>query len=166
MKTILWATLSANGNYATSSQQRPPMPEALQDFAAQAKKAGNVIVGRKTFEGFRAGGPNPAFEGLEIVVVSQNTETIPGATVVHSPQAALQHLEEKGYDQALLSGGETLHNAFLAAGLVNEVIFNFSPVFEPNGMKLILPADQFKDIQLVNVRNLGSGVIQHHYSLQ
>ena len=67
MKTILWATLTANGNYAQSSAENPPKPEALADFAAQAKTAGNFIVGRKTFEGFAANGGGP-FGDLDIVV--------------------------------------------------------------------------------------------------
>jgi dihydrofolate reductase len=71
MKAILSATLSANGNYARATPDNPPRPEALRDFAAQATACGNFIVGRKTFEGFAANGPNPAFAGLDIVVVSR-----------------------------------------------------------------------------------------------
>ncbi|MBP1082398.1 MULTISPECIES: hypothetical protein [Bacillus] len=51
MKTILWATLTANGNYAQSSPENPPKKEVLDDFATQAKAVGNFIVGRRTFEG-------------------------------------------------------------------------------------------------------------------
>ena len=51
MKTILWATLSANGNYAQSSPENPPKKEAFDDFVKQARAAGNLIVGRRTFEG-------------------------------------------------------------------------------------------------------------------
>ena len=45
MKMIMWATLSANGNYATSSAEHPPKKEALMDFANQAKVSGNFISG-------------------------------------------------------------------------------------------------------------------------
>ena len=53
IKTILWATLTANGNYARATAERPPRPEALADFAAQATAAGNFIAGRRTFEAFQ-----------------------------------------------------------------------------------------------------------------
>lgn len=56
MKTILWATLTGNGNYAQSSPENPPKKEALGDFAAHAQAAGNFIVGRRTFEGMLASG--------------------------------------------------------------------------------------------------------------
>jgi hypothetical protein len=54
MKTIVWATLTANGNYAQASAAHPPKPEALGDFAAHAKRVGNFIVGRRTFEAFQS----------------------------------------------------------------------------------------------------------------
>ena len=53
MKTILWATLTANGNYAQSGPENPPKKEALEDFTAHAKAAG---IGRRSFEGMVGNG--------------------------------------------------------------------------------------------------------------
>ena len=77
MKTILWAALTANGNYAQSGPDHPPKPQALADFAAQATAVGNFIVGRRTFEAFQAGGGGNTggggpFAALDIVVVSRS----------------------------------------------------------------------------------------------
>lgn len=163
MKTVLWATLSANGNYASSSQEHPPRPEALKDFTIQATASGNFIAGRKTFEGFRASGADKAFQNIDIVVVSGKDVSLPGVHVVSSPQEALRYLKEKGFEIALLSGGETLHKAFLAEDLIDEVIFNFAPVFEGRGMNLVLPSKQYKEVQLIEVKDLGGGVVQHRY---
>ncbi len=174
MKTILWATLTANGNYAQSSPENPPKPEALQDFAMQAGAAGNFIVGRRTFMGMlessqgiqneQTGNP---FAGLDIVVLSQSVKEIPGVTVVESPQAALAYLQARGHTTALLSGGADLHNAFLAQGLVDEVIFDIAPVFEGKGFNLLLDQDRYlyKHVQLLDCKPLGSGVVQLRYSL-
>lgn len=61
MKTILWATLTANGNYQPNDPKHPPRPEALADFAAHVRAAGCFVVGRRTFEGFaREGAPTTA----------------------------------------------------------------------------------------------------------
>jgi dihydrofolate reductase len=176
MKTILWAALTANGNYAQSSPENPPRPEALQDFAMQARAAGNFIVGRRTFAGMQdstrvaqseqssAGNP---FAGLDIVVLSQSVKEIPGVKVAESPQAALAYLQAKGHTTALLSGGADLHNAFLAQGLVDEVIFDIAPVFEGKGLNLLLDQDRYlyKPVQLLDCKPLGSGVVQLRYSL-
>jgi hypothetical protein len=105
MRTVLWATLSANGNYAQSKPDNPPLPEALRDFAEHAKACGNFVVGRKTFEGFMAQGPNPAFAGLDIIVVSKQPLSVPGITWAPAPRVALEHLRERGHKTAFLSGG-------------------------------------------------------------
>ncbi|HZR38884.1 MAG TPA: dihydrofolate reductase [Ktedonobacteraceae bacterium] len=166
MKTILWATLTANGNYAQSSAEHPPKSEAFNDFVAHAKAAGNFIVGRRTFEGMQAGGGNP-FGEVDIVVVSQSIKEIPGVKVVESPQEALNYLQEKGHTTALLSAGAYLHNAFLGQGLVDELIFNVAPVLEGKGLNLLLDQDhyQYKDVRLLDFKSLGGGVVQLHYAV-
>jgi dihydrofolate reductase len=166
MKTILWATMTANGNYAQSSPEHPPKKEALDDFATHAKAAGNFIVGRRTFESYQASGGG-AFADIDIVVLSKSIKEIPGIKIVGSPQEALNYLQEKGHKTALLSGGADLHNAFLEHRLVDELIFNVAPVLEGKGLNLLIDKDnyQIKDVQLLNFKSLGSGVVQLHYAV-
>jgi hypothetical protein len=56
MKTILWGTLVANGNFAQIGAENPSHKEAFGDFLARAQATGNFIVGRKTFEELAASG--------------------------------------------------------------------------------------------------------------
>ncbi|QBD76827.1 dihydrofolate reductase [Ktedonosporobacter rubrisoli] len=167
MKTILWATLSANGNYAQSSAENPPKTEAVNDFVNQARAVGNFIVGRKTFESFATNGGGP-FSGLDIVVVSQSAKELPGAQVVASPKEALAYLQAKGHQRALLVGGAALHNAFLAQELVDEFIFDIAPVLEGKGYNLLLDQNnyKYKKAQLMDFKPLGNGVVQLHYALE
>jgi Dihydrofolate reductase len=168
MRTILWATLTANGNYAQSGPDNPPKKEALEDFATHAKAAGNFIVGRRTFEGMRGnGGPGP-FGEIDIVVVSKNASEIPGVTVVGSPQEALDYLQHKGFQTAVISGGAEVHNSFLGQGLVDEVIFNVAPVLEGKGLNLLIDKDhyRFAQVKLLDCKPLGSGVVQLRYSIE
>jgi dihydrofolate reductase len=169
MKTILWATLTANGNYAQSSPENPPKKEAFDDFVANVKAAGNFIVGRRTFEGMLGnggvgGGP---FAEIDIVVVSMNAAEIPGVTVARSPQEALNYLQQKGHQTALIGAGADIHNSFLGQGLVDELIFNIAPVLEGKGLNLLLDKNnyQYKDVQLLDFKSLGGGVIQLHYAV-
>ncbi|CAG7645019.1 dihydrofolate reductase family protein [Paenibacillus allorhizosphaerae] len=167
MKTVLWATLTANGNYAQSSPEHPPKKEALDDFAAHAKTAGNFIVGRRTFEGMQAAGGGGSFGDVDIVVVSKSIEPIPGITVAGSPKEALDYLQQKGHQTALIAGGADLHNAFLGQGLVDELIFNVAPVLEGKGLHLTIDTDryQYKDAQLLDCKPLGGGIIQLRYAV-
>lgn len=166
MKTILWATLTANGNYAQSSAEHPAKPEALADFAAQAMAAGSLIVGRKTFESFAANGGGP-FAELDIVVVSQSTKAIPGVTVVSSPREAIDYLQARDHTTTVLAGGAELHNTFLAQRLIDEIIFNVAPVLEGKGLNILLDqaSYRYKDVQLVDCKPLGGGVIQLRYAV-
>ena len=166
MKTILWAALTANGNYAQSSPEHPPKMEALDDFAAQAKAAGNFIVGRRTFEGMPAVGGS-ARGNIDMVVLSQSIREIPGVQCVATPQAALTYLQARGHTTALLAGGADLHNAFLGQGLVDELLFNVTPVLEGKGLNLLLDTGhyQYKDVQLLDVKPLGGGVVQLRYAV-
>jgi dihydrofolate reductase len=174
MKTILWATLTANGNYQRNDPQHPPRPEALADFAAHVGATGNFIVGRKTFEGFSAqqaaadgsarapdGG---GMGGATIVVVSRNPP--PGVPAARSPKEALALLRERDFSTALIAGGEKLHNAFLAEDLVDELVFNVAPALEDDGLKLLLPRGRHRSLSLVETKPLGGGVVQLHYDLR
>lgn len=167
MKTVLWATLTANGNYSQSGPENPPKQEALDDFFTQAKAAGNFIVGRRTFEGMRGnGGPGP-FAEIDIVVVSKSAGEIPGVTLVRSPEEALSYLREQGHLTALISGGADIHNSFLSQNLVDEVIFNVAPVMEGRGLHLSIDQDQYrvKHVQLLDCKPLGGGVVQLRYGM-
>lgn len=166
MKTILWATLSANGNYARATPGNPPRPEALRDFAAQAAACGNFIVGRKTFEGFADNGPNPAFAGLDIVVVSSRPVHVPGVIWAATPSQALRRLEGRGHKAALLSGGASLHNSLLASDLVDEAVLNIAPFLESEGLHIHLAQAGHRNVTLLGVEKLGAGITQLRYSLR
>lgn len=173
MKTILWATLTANGNYQRNDENHPPRPEALADFAAHVHDTGCFVVGRTTFEAFAARRPADeparapdagAMGDATIVVVT--SRPIPGILVAPSPKEALDLLAARGKQAVLLAGGARLHNAFLAADLVDEVVFDVAPVFEDAGLKLVLPEGSKRAATLIDTRALGGGVVQLRYRLR
>jgi dihydrofolate reductase len=175
MKTTLWATLTANGNYQRNDPQHPPRPEALADFAAHVRSHGNFIVGRTTFEGFSAqqaapaaGATRPADGGgignATIVVVSSKSP--PGVPTAQNPKAALALLRDRGFSTALVAGGAKLHNAFLAEDLVDELVCNIAPGLEDDGLRLVLPKGQFRTITLIESKSLGGGVVQLRYDVR
>jgi dihydrofolate reductase len=165
MKVTLWATLSANGNYARATPENPPRAEALADFRQEALAHGNFIVGRRTFEGFAARGPNPDFRDLDIIVVSTRDTPMPGVLGATSPRTALALLAARGHDRALICGGEALHNAFLAEGLVDEMILDIAPVLEGGGLSIHLPTGKHLPLQLVSCRQMNGGLVQLRFEL-
>jgi dihydrofolate reductase len=171
MKTILWATLSANGNYARGTARHAPKPEALADFAEQARTYGNFVVGRRTFTEFQENASRrPANAGAltaDIVVLSSQLALPAGApaVVARSPREALERVKERGHATALVVGGEAVHNAFLAEGLVDEVIMVVAPFFEDAGLKLVLRAGERREAKLLESQSIGGGHVRLRYAL-
>jgi dihydrofolate reductase len=166
MKIILWATLVANGNFAQISAENSSHREAFSDFLARAQATGNFIVGRKTFEELAASGGGNMGK-IDMVLVSQTIEEIPGVKVVSSPKEALTYLQAKGYTTTLLAGGAALHNTFLSQGLVDELIFNVVPALEGKGLNLLLDQDryQYQEVKLLGFQSLGNNIVQLHYAV-
>jgi riboflavin biosynthesis pyrimidine reductase len=87
--------------------------------------------------------------------------------VTHAPTPAdaLAHLEGRGHDAALVAGGETLINAFLAQGLVDGLVFNIAPALESKGLRLLLPDDHCEKLQLLELKDIGGGVARLRYAV-
>ena len=100
--------------------------------------------------------------GITIVVVSTSLVQ-PGIITAKTPQAALSLLAERGFERALIGGGEALHNAFLAAGLVDRLALCIAPVLEDEGLKIVLPNGGFAELALEEARELGGGVLRQTY---
>jgi riboflavin biosynthesis pyrimidine reductase len=97
--------------------------------------------------------------------VSRSKSDLPGATVVASPGDAVRHLEQQGFGSALVGGGDSLLNAFLAEGLADEIIFNITPEIGGPGNHVSLSGLDVKPLKLHAFRDIGEGIIRVHYIL-
>ena len=164
MKTILWAAIMANGNYMHGDADYRWSKLVFADFDATALAVGNCIIGRKTYEEYAGAGGD--FGGLEIVVVSRTPNGIAGVTCVTSPAEALRYLESKGHTSALVGGGDSLINAFLADGFGDEIVLNVTPELGGPGNRIALAGDGHRAMVLVSVKELGEGIVRLQYSLK
>ncbi|GAA3735504.1 hypothetical protein GCM10022225_17700 [Plantactinospora mayteni] len=166
MKTILYASLTANGHVVRSGPDHEIPPEVLTDFIGQVRQHRNLVVGRRTFDLVSAGGGGGggAFAGVEVVVLSRHAPAPRGGyVVVASPADALRHLADRGHHTALLGGGATTNNAFLAEDLVDECYLNVAPALTGNGGGMALPAGRHAALHLLDVRRLGGDIVQLHH---
>lgn len=175
MKTILWATLTANGSYQRNDPSHPPRPAALGDFAAHARATGNFIVGRRTFEGFAAQqrardgaarAPDADDLGAPTIVVVSSAAAPLGVLGARGPEEALATLRARDFSSALIAGGEALHNAFLAADLVDELVVLVAPALDDGGLALALPKGRHRTLALIESRALGDDVVRLRYDLR
>jgi dihydrofolate reductase len=164
MKTILWAAVTANGTYMHGGQSYHWPKEVFEDFDRCAAQAGNCIIGRKTHEEYAGSGGD--FGRIDVVVVSRTPRAIPGVKHVTSPREALLHLEERGHVTALVGGGDSLLNAFLAEDLADEVIVNLTPELGGIGNHMALAGTDHKPMNLLGVREIGGQILRVHYALR
>ncbi|MGA9762958.1 MAG: dihydrofolate reductase family protein [Gaiellaceae bacterium] len=165
MKTVLYVTLSANGLVTQADGTHPIPPEILRDFAQHVQRAGNVVVGRRTFELMAAQGASGAMAGIATVVVTGSGLKVDGIEVAASPQEALELLERRGCETALVGGGAALDASFLALGLVDEICLNIEPVLMSKGLALESGADRAISLRLVGTATLGENVVQLRYDI-
>jgi dihydrofolate reductase len=117
----------------------------------------------RTYDLVRAQNAQAVFSGIEVVILSRSALQAEGISVAASPQEALQHLDQKGFDTALVGGGAQLDSSFLAQGLVDEIYLNVEPVIVNNGIMLFMAEDFEVSLQLIDTAKLSDDIIQLHY---
>jgi dihydrofolate reductase len=127
------------------------------------QRAGNVIVGRRTFDLMNATG-GAALAGADVVVLS-TTGDILGAHVADRPEEALRILAVRGHATALIGGGAETDSSFLRAGLVDELYLNVLPFLSADGPRLSLADGQLTEAGLLGMTTLGTATAQLHYEL-
>lgn len=138
-----------------------------QSYVAAVKKAGALIVGRKTYKVLSK---QPEFQKfikakVKIVAVSQKNFKVlnPGHKVVHSPEEALDAL--KDFDKVIVAGGGILNASFLSENLIDEIYLDVEPNLFAKGIKLFEGGDFDRKLELLGTKMLSENEIQLHYKV-
>src|SRR5688500_5139740 len=165
MKLILVADVSANGKLLLTENPNHPVPKGTVDFYIQkVMQAGNLIIGSKTLEIFQQhfGGIEQLFPGIEVVVLSRSGNEANVWKVVHSPEEAVNYLQEKGFEEIVVGGGVQIYNIFLNRDMVTDIYFNYVPVIVGDGSTLGTAADLLTRFELMEHKLLDEGIVQMH----
>jgi dihydrofolate reductase len=165
MKLILVADVSANGKLLLTDNPNHPVPKATVDFYTQKViQAGNLVIGSKTLETFQQhfGGIQQIFPGIEVVVLSRSSSEANGWKVVHSPEEAVNHLQEKGFEEIIIGGGVQIYNIFLNRDMLTDIYFNYVPVIVGDGGTLGTATDLLTSFELIEHKLLNEGIVQIH----
>lgn len=113
MKTTLYMAISANGIIATKTGDEEFLShENWEKFCELARKYGNFVVGRKTYEAVKKWDSGYNFDDLvsvEKVVISQdqNFQLDKGYILASSPEDALAKLSQ--FENILITGGANIN---------------------------------------------------------
>ena len=161
-------TMSANGIIATETGDEDFLShENWEKFCGLARKFGNFIVGRKTYEAVKKWNDGYNFDdlvGVEKVVISrdQNFKLDEGYILAISPQDALAKLSR--FENVLVTGGANINSAFAKANLLDEVILNVEPVFVGKGIPLFAPQDFEMNLKFISSDKSNKGIATLIYS--
>lgn len=145
------------------------VPDPSIDFAALYEEFDTAVMGRKTYEVFKAGGGAATMPGLEVIVFSR---TLPSGTrrgvrvVADDPSDVVAELKQAKTGRDIwLFGGGVLFRSLLDAGLVDAVEVAVVPVLLGAGIPL-LPPGATQELVLGDHKILpASGIVALSYSV-
>ncbi|MBD3279412.1 MAG: dihydrofolate reductase [Candidatus Pacebacteria bacterium] len=141
-------------------------------FQQRTKKAGVVVMGRKTFA--TVGKPLPG--RLNIVYSRQTRAELLGTAAKQfskeqlqvtqaQPQQLVKQLAAQGLTELAICGGSTIYTMFMQAGVVNRLYLTVEPVIFGQGLTLFKRSLEPK-LKLINSRQLNDqGTILLEYQL-
>lgn len=139
------------------------------EFSAFSNKIGCLIWGRKTYQSVITWDKSylDVMANVKKVILSHDTslKLKEGFQLATSPQEALEILRKDGFKEAILTGGSTNNSTFAKAGLINEVIVDVEPAIVGKGISLFKPEDFLLRLELLNTKQLKSGILQLHYKV-
>ena len=171
MKTILYMGIALNGIIAREDGGEDFLSDKnWETFAELAKKYGNFIVGRKTYEAVKKWDEDYSFDdltGIEKIIISQDLsyQLDEGYTLAQSPQDATLKLKQKGFESALVTGGSATNTAFMKEGLLDEILLNIEPTIVGKGISLFSSADFESRLKLIEMKKLDDDIVQLHYKV-
>lgn len=171
MKVLLDMAMSPSGMIARENGQEDWLPEVgWNEFLAEAKKYGNIVMGRETYELVNKFYEHETFDQAEAVhkvVVSRDPDlNLPsGYTVVVSPQAAVEYIKAQGLTTLFLIGSGRLNGSFLEQGLVDEIHLAVTPYLIGKGRSLVGSADFDTPLKLLDVHEISGGRVSLSYEV-
>lgn len=167
MKVILYMAMSANGFIAKKDDDTSFISkEEWGAYADTVRKAGNVIIGRRTYEIFAKQPEFKQLEGAKVIILSeQNFKTLDSNHLVaKSPEEALEFV--KNFEEVIVAGGSSTNKSFLEENLIDEIYLDVEPIVFGEGIPLFAPVNFKKQLELIGIKNISDNEIQLHYKVK
>ena len=150
--------------------------DLLDELYRQASETDGFVLGRRTFEAFRAYWPNQASDPTGIseylnrvqkYVVSstmadpewQNSSVISG-----DPVEKLRGLKQQPGQDIVVTGSITLCHTLIEAGVVDEYRLFVYPVVQGRGRRLFPDGFEYPELRLLEAKAFRSGITYSRYA--
>ncbi len=160
MRLILYMATSINGHITKGSDDSDWVSEIdWKVFDKLKRESGCMVMGSHTFEQFADDFPQ---EGALNVVMTHDSKLL-SKSIDHAlftdktPSEVIELAKEKGFNQIMLIGGMTLNTSFLKENLIDEIWLDVHPLLIGEGKTVFDKVDLFKEITLLETKDLGGG---------
>ena len=139
--------------------------EDMQFFVKKTKEAGNLVMGRTTYE--TIGKPLPKRLNVIMTRTPDPAKNIDEQLLYtdKSPEEIIEYLSNKGFDQVAIAGGAQIYSLFLQAGLVTDLYLTIEPVLFGQGVPLVNGIERL-DLELVEHKALNDQSVMLHYKIK
>lgn len=166
MRVLAIAAMSADGYIARSERDDVSWSsrEDKRMFAATSRRAGVIVMGRRTFESM----PEPLPDRLQIVMTHTPEAFQQRPNHVEftnsSPDAILRDLASRGFNEVVIGGGGAVYAQFVKANLVDELWLTVEPLLFGSGVPLLSGNSIERRMRLVSVTQLSPDTLQLKYA--
>ena len=167
MNTTLFLSVSIDGMIA-DKQGIPLFPEgAWEDWCALVNDADNVIAGRSSFEQLKDDDMASVLHPTHKIVLSSSDIDLGDATwqQAKSPSEALEMLEKRGVEEAIIGGGRAVAHSFMREHLVDFIVVDLQPVAFGVGTPMFGDAIDIPRLKLVSSEQLNADALRLRYQV-
>ncbi len=140
--------------------------EEWDSYSARIRKAGNLIVGRRTYYILTKQPEYSELKDVKLVVVShQDIQKVDrDHIVVTTPRESLEIL--KDYEEVVIAGGGILNASFVEENLVDEIYIDIEPILFGKGIILFNGEDCERRLKLIDIKKITKNEVQLHYLVE
>ena len=167
MKKTIFLSVSIDG-FIADKDGVPSFPGgAWEDWCSLVNQTNTLIAGRTSQIQVVESGMGAALTAEHKIVLSSQKLGLAGSSWLgaKSPSEALELLERKGADEAIIGGGQKIVNAFIREGLVDFVIIDLQPVAFGSGTQVFGDFLGRLELKLLEINSLNENAIRLKYQV-
>jgi len=163
--------MNANGMIAKENDDTSWVSDTeWEGFKEFVKRAGNIVIGRRTYEVMKRGGEFNVLGDIKVFVLTHDFyigDDNPNIIFTDQhPRDLVESIQNQGFSEILITGGGNLNALFMKEGLVDEIYLDIEPKVFGKGIKLFADEDFEADLELIDIKKFSPNEIQLHYKVK